>query len=915
MKKLIISLIFTALAGLSFAFGPEDIHTYTLESGLHVFVLSDTTSALVRLELSVNAGYSAQSQKDAGFFPLYARLLSASEMGSDSVKFIRTVAPSDTEKSLAELSSFFTPLNPDDRTLRTALNEMKNSLTEYEASAAGFINTTVDSRIFPSAPWKSESGVYPALFKSTTLSQCRTILETIARRYYRPSNANLFISGNISSDQALALCQQYFASLEKTTAPVQKVENLEIQNKSRKFVLSDKDLSSDLTQIIIQYTDFSRDEADLLSVILNDDSLAFKNRLSEDDSLAILGNEYIDVSSVQQKGSSRLVMQSLLERTKKSPCAQAERFLSLADFTGTFELNEVRWATGLFDSALARRRDDSAAMMELLSSWISTSSDDVEKAKEKLFSRTDSFAALDAGALAVKEQMQSPYVFVLVNSSVYQKYAKEFSKAGYQLVTRKNGSWYSQDVYKKLLKEKKTETVVQSREDSAKRFIEENIKQFSSFTLDNGIPVTVKTIPGAENTSLVLEISGGELLFAKKNPGIADVLTNSLASNIRNQIDYFSSQGYVKGSCDVRAETFAPFGRITLKCEMVDLPACIAASGQALVYADIAPALADGIAYDLRTQWRLSTGTATFQLLCEAVRNLYGKPISNLYNDKDDKPESLEYTQIALNYPTLLDSSRLSIVVAGGIQDQEVLKDMLNQSFAVLESRKATESLEKTIGEPAFNGKSKRVSIRHLFLTDISADKAGPRPAVLVPTKNFYDPVLYCLACPQQDSTDAALFNALLYDLAARLQEKVNGDQRVLMDCPDSNLPFARLYVTNVVRTTEIDRLYRQAVEELKEDLENLVAIADDLAMDIEKNPWLASVENRWLMTTLAQTGTVDGSAQLIQESLAKSGDASLYLKQYQAVHQAKAADYYLLSQFYLTETPGYTVYSADSKR
>ena len=208
----------------------------------------------------------------------------------------------------------------------------------------------------------------------------------------------------------------------------------------------------------------------------------------------------------------------------------------------------------------------------------------------------------------------------------------------------------------------------------------------------------------------------------------------------------------------------------------------------------------------------------------------------------------------------------------------------------------------------------KRIQLRHLFLTDISADKAGPRPAVLVPTKNFNDPTLYCIPAPDLSSTDLALFNALLYEISRRMQAKIGADIQIRTDIPDYDFPFARLYAQNVKQISKIDSAYLETIAGVTDDLQTLVNAENIGVIDTEKDRMLATMENNWLMNTLSATGTARGTAELI-ETGASFGKATLYLDQYAAVDKAKAEDYFILMKFYFADIPDFRVYSIDSKR
>lgn len=925
LRAIFVLLAFFAGAR-AFSFSADDIQAYTLENGLKLYVLSDPKTATVRVELDVYAGYSAQSEKTAGFFPLYARLLSKhaleAQTGADCVRLVQTVAPYEVEAALSQLSHALRPLVVSDSELRTALTAMKAEVNEYAESAAGFINMAIDARMFSDAPWKQESGVYPALFTAQTVPQARAVLEKIGSDYYTAKNAALFVSGNITEESALLLVTNAFLGVRDSFPPLEAAQKDVAATGSaraasgsadaagvdsvRKYVLSDDAFSADITQIVLQYTGFSSDQADVLAAALNNDRSAFKAALLQEASLGILGAEYINVASAQKRGSSRLIVQSLLEKTKRSPCAQAEAFVRLVEETSAIDSAALQGALALFRNSFFTRRDSSAPLMELFASYrAATGAADAET----LFLRDEALARFSAQELQTVQRLQKPAVFVLVNSAVYQKRATEFKKAGYTLVNRQNGSWYTQELHKARLASGETlfspqdadlERAFLQTEAAAARFMHAQTDDIVQYTLTNGIPVTVKKDSSSQTVAIMLTIAGGELLFADKTPGLCTLLTDALSLSMRRHIAV---------ACDITAETFASFSRICITCAARDVAACVQGAGYALIYSDITPAMADGIAYDERTQWRLKAGTTAFQLLCEAVRTVYGAPYARLFNDKDDKPSAtIDFTRIATAYPLLLDASRYSLVVCGGISDDS-LQTQLTLSFGVLESNKATESKEKTLAAAKIPKKAKSVKLRHLFLTDVSADKAGPRPAVLVPTKDFSDPLLYCMPVPALSSTDSALFNALLYELTERLQAKLGSASAVTPAVADDDIPFARITVANVAKTKVVDTLYAEVVRAL---LQEIAQLAGEVAA--ERPVLLTALENRWLMKTLGEMGTEQETARLMQTGLVRAKNARLFAEQYMAVHAATAQDYSIIAQAYLEETAPLRLYSADAK-
>lgn len=130
LRKIALSLLFIFISQFCFAFTQDDIKIFTLESGLTLYFLEDTTTATVRLELNINASSLCQSPQNAGFFSLYAKL-SGLEMTADCVKTEKTVAPSQTEKTLIDFSNYYKLLNISDKALAEQLKKEQSALTEF----------------------------------------------------------------------------------------------------------------------------------------------------------------------------------------------------------------------------------------------------------------------------------------------------------------------------------------------------------------------------------------------------------------------------------------------------------------------------------------------------------------------------------------------------------------------------------------------------------------------------------------------------------------------------------------------------------------------------------------------------------------------------------------------------------------
>ena len=954
MRKFVLAIVAAVAAEMSAAaFGADDIRFMTFENGMRMYLIEDTSSALVRMEARVDAGYSAQTEKDAGYFQLYARLKGA-EITADGVSVSATCAPGDAERTMKELSSVLEPLSLTDRKLRAEIGKERASLAEYAEDGAGFINAAIEARVFRSSPWKHESSADAAVFTRNSLSESRSVLDGIARDFYVPERTVLFVSGNITAASAETFARRSFGRFRngerrEETSPLEKKAAETKDDGARLFVLADDEFSSDMTQLVIQHAGIPQTECDMAAVTLEDPFTSLlKAELVADEKLGIRGGEYVNASSVQRRGSSRLVIQALLESVPgTTPPEQVAEMLRLCGRKDAyFSAEALEYQVRQYTSSFVTMCDSSSELMGTLADWDSLMKDGMPE--QTLFRRLSSLESLAAEKLAETISSSKPFVFAIVGTKSLAKNRKAFEKMGFRVVTKKDGAWFRQDFYRKLaasLSKSKKSDANEMREEggigqpeeetflSARRFVEQNTRDFRTFTLPNGIPVVVKKT-GTNTACLSLTIFGGELMFAHDAPGLASVLADAIAVNMRNALDDLHYGGRTRGIYGVGARTEATHSVITVTFSAEDFAQTVSAVAEALIYGDIPPALADGVSYDERTQWRLKTGTSVFQMTCRAMGILYkGSDIPLLFDDRTDRPRKLSYTEIMENYPAMLDSSRYSIVIAGDFSVDETFARTIDSAFGALGTNAQTAWKGTRIGAPAAVEKAERMQLRHLFLTDVSADKAGPKPAVLIPTTKFLDPVLFIIPTPDMKSGERALFDAVLAEISSRMEAKAARSEpttKVVSSGAEFDMPFARITALNAKSAGAIDKAYRESVEELKAELAKIVNDETEITkimeetengteertsvriIDYEKNALLSKIENGWIVANLAESGTARGTAELVQKG-ALLGKPNMYLEQYEAVDEATAADYILVITKFIPGIPPVRIYSRDS--
>lgn len=926
MKKILFATILALSAGLFYPqnsfINNKNYAEYTLENGMQIFVMEDFSSAPVRIEYSVHAGISSQNAANTGFFPLYTRLFKyagktnsllndfSSECNADTSRYTITTSPSLVPFVFDELARHaFSPVFSTEDITRE-YSSLKNEVMQYAQTPAAFINTSIDSRIFAENPWKQDSGIYPQIFARLSPSQIRSILTRIGKFWYTPQNSALFVSGSITKETVLALAEKYFAQYQPA-ANSGKPEKVLPSGKALKFVMHDSQFSDELTQIVIEYTGLSLNQANLLSATLNMDNSSLKKELCSSSLLNIRGQEYINISAVHKNGCSQTIFQTLLEQNKRSPLEQAESFIStIRQSAENTPENEYDFTKNYLKKTFTAVTEDSASFMNFLSQLWSIDSladkEDVDSLllAQKLMNRPEEISSLDTESLKSAFSQENPFIFVLVNSKTYNKYKADFKRLGYEEINSKNGSWYTQKLFKNAASEAQedkkdeidTRNTINSNLDI---FLSENQNSIKKDFLSNGIPVTVKTNRNTSNISVLISINGGKL--AEKNaPGFNTVIINCLAKNIRKEFEKYYLQELFEGFPEVKTETGYSNSSIIIECAKNDLSLCIKSVSDALIFGDITPAEADGEVYSAQTQKRLGDASPVNQMTFRAMKYFYDSPnIRSIFDTEKDILQKTNYTDILSAYPYLLNSSLYSIIIAGNT-DIDSVKYLLEENFGVLSTTQKSkkEKLKETVPPPDFPAKTRKINlkIRHLFYTDVKAEDAGPMPAVLIPTKNFADPVQYWFKTPEESKDEAVIFDALLF----RLKEKISEKTDVRIFAASNEFRCAALTFTGVEHTNFITETYGKVLVDFMENL------ATEDSFEVEQ------IKNAWIKAKLSETQTSTGTVKLLNLS---AEAAKNYIEEYKILLKAEAADFHKVLTEYFPFEPLLQIYSSDAKK
>ena len=917
MKKFFSLILFSVLLFTLHAIPYDNIQEYTLENGLTVFILEDTSTPLIRIEYTARAGFSNQTKETSGFFKLYTRIfqtasplkLEAADCYADSSRYVITIVPSEIQNTMTTLAQNAFALSYTDDILKTQLSSLKNEVSEEAASAGGFINAAIDSRVFAAAPWKHDSGVYPSLFKKTTVEQARNILRTISERYYTPQNSALFISGNIDAGTILSLVNDSFGYYYSSYSVPYKTNTVAAKNapsyKTKKFVLHSSDISQDMTQVVIQYTGLNIEETELAAQMLNNDGSFFKYNLVNQPSLNIPGNEYINAAGAHKKESSRLIIQSLLQKPQGKNASsitsldQAQLFTDTV-LSGIKETNYLEFyaAQMMAVSNLGASNSSSTDFMTNLASYwaiepFDSFTEEVLEETQKsstaanLYSQEQKIADIKFETIISKLESEEPYVFVIINSADYKKNKTKYTAAGFEEINTSNAAWYNQSIFKTYEDpELASANQTQTNQNYTKDFYTENISQIKTDTLSNGIPVITKANENSSDVTILISVRGGKLNSSDNN-GYEEVMITLLAWNIQKEINKKQQEAVILGSPIVDYNCAITSGTVSIECSPYDFSACCKAISEAIVYGDILPAQADRAVSNAQYKKRLENGSVSRQMLAAVMKELYSKSaFQNIFDAKEEILTDTKYQKIMEGYPELLDASRYSIILTGLVPQNAT--DLLEASMNILTPRNSKQNLLTVQSKLKNTSTKKTVKLTHTFLTDIPAEKAGPMPSKLIPTTKFLDPVMYVFKLDQAGTKKHTLTVAVLEYMEKLVQAQIDSNKKMEGATAQANEPYPNtdtivFAILNVENQKEADACWTSAVTELN-NLLNGPAYAQILQ----------EIKDTWTKNNLTQTQTNTGTALLLQkgfEFFPYEVQPDYYLKEYAFVNEATRED------------------------
>lgn len=592
----LISLVFAFFAIFTAAAEKtpvENLYEYKLENGLSLFVAENHTVPLAYIEIAVKAGAITQTPENAGLFHLYEHMMfKGNKLYKDAASVNRAlsnlgVASWNGSTGINHVNYFFTI--PSDRleeglafwnaAVRSPLieerelqNEKKVVLSEIEGSKAdpaSVFYKYLNSRLFPDAPYKTDSGGSFEAVKNATVQQLRDIQS----EYYIPSNAALFVGGDVNPEETYILVKKIFGSwsnngnLPPKNAVQQKTEPFG----SPEFCVMPFDkITEELAQVLIQFrgpdADFALEDTyavDYLVYLLNEPDGIFMQQLFKDKELKIpdFTNSWAQFGTV--RANALIEFGTMMSDTKNALALRCEKMLgAIQNEIIPKILNEKKLYTSSYKEKIISRLKDSQTretetasglLTSLRGWWVNTSADYFYNYYENLAKVTQE----DVKKAAKKYLTgKSPLVSVLVNPNVYKETKDEFRWLNFYEISPDEKMWWQKEEFQP--EKNKKGSFAQFKEDGSIYIPEPNTagkkqKDFSARNIEtarlkNGIPVYINHTE-SKIISIAILCPGGVENLTPETSGLETALFSFMSGSSKN----FSHSKRTKLSHDTNA--------------------------------------------------------------------------------------------------------------------------------------------------------------------------------------------------------------------------------------------------------------------------------------------------------------------------------------------------------------------------
>lgn len=854
----------------------SSLFSYQLENGLEIYILEDSENPIIQVSYVAKAGFSVQTQENAGFPELASSLFFKSsslnqndikvlqnlstELKSDSAIFRATCTLGNLEKSIALFSEAARNPNFTDEVLQSEYLSLKLRVQENINNELAYINSSIDNVLF-NEPWKQDTVLYSGINQNLMIPEIRRNLQSIYTQFYTPEKSAIFITGAIKADSIYYLVKKYFESWNKSVFAVPETNSTLKNLETKKYVLKSNNFSTDFNQLIIQYpkeglfSDIKSCGTMQLASLALENSSQFKNAVVNTTS-GLYDETYIYSGFTENGSASRVILQALMLNNEVSPTLQVENILENINKGKVILESEFQEEkTKLLSQENSSRSDIKTLYNALVSSW-------GYGGTEYFYSYLDYIKTLNLSDVQSVFDFE-PYIFLLVNSKTYSTFEEDFKNQDYVLLENVTN-----------FTEEQNQNTEMPEQEIVSSFYTENINSFNFYKLENKIPVIEKQSKNQESFTLHLIINGGELFHAE-NPGLETITIKYLANNIKKLLE----QEDLSFDFSISTETKIYNSSINITCAKDDIETLFKVISQALYFDDLTAGKADELIFAENYNYRLNSASTSTQLFTSGMETIFsGTKLESLFKTEDSLLSSINFIEIYKSYTELLDANRFTVVCLGNIPTN--LKSILENTFGSLKALNLVKNNTKI--EPIISNLTRTVQIKRIFSTDIKAEDAGPRPLKLIPTTVFTDPVDFYFESPNKQSDEYLYFLALLTDYEKFLNQYWENGIKISIHDFKANFDVVRVQFQNV------ETQYQKSIKNIFEkSLETFI-----LDVKENSNENLENYINQYLMKYYNFENTNFETAKLIEKGYVEFNDYLKYLKNYNKIIQARAEDF-----------------------
>lgn len=928
-------------------FLPENFYSYKLENGLELYVQEDFTVPALKVEYVTKAGTARQQKDTAGFFRLYSALFwqnavpgirayeregalgFSAECASSQSRYGFTVPVQSFEKVLALFASALKQPKFSDSAIRNEFESLKSESASYASSAGGFINAAVDAQVLSRSPWKKDSFLQSALFAKMNTEAARQKLSRIARIWYVPNQSALFVSGPLNAQTVLDAVKKELADWEyafyappdtdRIDAPQTPDAPKTSNAQGGRFVLVSDDFSKDFNQALIQYTAPSFGADNLHSAA----AWAAAEILRQKQSLLDPAQGETDVSFSADGADSRISVQALfpasLHAQKDNPADNIEALLNAVN-------KAVRSVSeGDLTEAQTRARFLQTQALKGPESFIrALSANWAYGGAEYFFEWPKSVQSLTLQQ--VTDAFTPPWIFLFVHTSQYNLYEKHFAKDGWTLIKQgKKSAGASSTQTAKNRTENRSKN--QAEADGAKSDRTKAVESYASyteslaerFTLSSGIRVSVQRLPNTAWVCFILNIRGGELKYGFEKKGLESLAVQNLAQTLRQKIAESPAGKALRNIPEIETNTELFSARLSFTCPTENLPLLTDFLSASLQKNDVSLAQADELYFTEAFNRRSQDISPDNQLQKAAMETFFGAGVSApLFASADKLLPSVTYDEIRNACLSLYDPENIDIILCGDVPQRirETLESRFGKEAIKPLSEQHKIAYTKTSFEPAFTEGEQIVRLRHVFLSDIPADQAGERPAKLIPTTDFSDPALLYLKSPEFGTKEAAVFSALMHEIAERLTQKFQSGQNapaLSARAQTDAEPFflSSLYFSKVKSKSRLQKAYKDCLREFSSELKEL----QKPKPKISAQDFCGGIAARYAGAVSHSFMTLESRADLIRQGAEYADNPSFYIEQMRMIGNAGLKDFESVFSKYIEQANLFWLFSADTKR